>query len=56
MQRAWIDILTPKQILFFKPLKDKLESLGFEVFGTERHALLVDGEYVDEHHMVLWLT
>ena len=30
-------------------------SLGFEVFGHERHALLVDGEYVDEDHMVLWL-
>lgn len=36
MQRAWIDILTPKQILFFKPLKDKLESLGFEVLATSR--------------------
>ncbi len=36
--------------------KQLYESLGFEVFGTERHALLVDGEYVDEHHMVLWLT
>lgn len=32
------------------------ESLGFEVFGHERHALKVDGEYVDEDHMVLWLT
>jgi RimJ/RimL family protein N-acetyltransferase len=31
------------------------ESLGFEVFGRERHALNVDGEYVDEDHMVLWL-
>ena len=31
------------------------ESLGFEVFGHERHALKVDGEYVDEDHMVLWL-
>ncbi len=31
------------------------ESLGFEVFGHERHALMVDGEYVDEDHMVLWL-
>jgi RimJ/RimL family protein N-acetyltransferase len=32
------------------------ESLGFEVFGQERHALKVDGEYVDEDHMVLWLA
>ncbi|MBZ5600952.1 MAG: GNAT family N-acetyltransferase [Acidobacteriia bacterium] len=31
------------------------ESLGFEVFGRERHALKVDGHYVDEDHMVLWL-
>jgi len=31
------------------------ESLGFEVFGHERHALKVDGQYVDEDHMVLWL-
>src|SRR5581483_5068451 len=31
------------------------ESLGFEIFGHERHALKVDGEYVDEDHMVLWL-
>ena len=30
-------------------------SLGFEVFGHERHALKVDGAYVDEDHMVLWL-
>jgi ribosomal protein S18 acetylase RimI-like enzyme len=31
------------------------KSLGFEVFGHERHALKVDGAYVDEDHMVLWL-
>lgn len=36
MPRAWIDILTPKQILFFKPLKDKLETAGFEVLATSR--------------------
>ncbi len=30
-------------------------SLGFEVFGQEKHALKVDGDYVDEDHMVLWL-
>ncbi len=30
-------------------------SLGFEVFGEEKHALKVDGRYVDEDHMVLWL-
>ena len=31
------------------------ESLGFEVFGCERHALKIDGVYVDEDHLVLWL-
>lgn len=31
------------------------ESLGFQAFGHERHALKVEGEYVDEDHMVLWL-
>ena len=31
------------------------QSLGFEVFGQEQHALKVDGGYVDEDHMVLWL-
>jgi RimJ/RimL family protein N-acetyltransferase len=36
--------------------KQLYQSLGFEVFGHERHALIVDGEYVDEDHMVLWLT
>jgi RimJ/RimL family protein N-acetyltransferase len=30
-------------------------SLGFEVFGHEKHALKVDGTYVNEDHMVLWI-
>ena len=30
-------------------------SLGFEAFGREKHALKVDGSYVDEDHMVLRL-
>lgn len=30
-------------------------SVGFEVFGLERRALKIDGEYVDEEHMVLYL-
>lgn len=29
-------------------------ALGFEIFGTERGALCVDGKYQDEHHMVCW--
>ncbi len=31
------------------------ESLGFEVFGHERHALKSGDVYIDEDHMVLWL-
>jgi ribosomal protein S18 acetylase RimI-like enzyme len=38
-----------------KAAKRLYESLGFRVFGHERHALKVEGEYVDEDHLVLWL-
>jgi RimJ/RimL family protein N-acetyltransferase len=38
------------------PAKRLYRSLGFEVFGHEKHALKVDGDYVDEDHMVLWLA
>jgi ribosomal protein S18 acetylase RimI-like enzyme len=31
-------------------------SLGFEVFGREPNAIRVDGEFVDEEHMVLRLA
>ena len=31
-------------------------SLGFETYGTEPRALFVDGEYLDEEHMVLLLS
>ena len=30
-------------------------TLGFEVYGYERHALKVGDTYVDEEHRVLWL-
>lgn len=30
-------------------------SLGFEMFGREKHALKIDNGYVDEDLMVLWL-
>jgi len=30
-------------------------SLGFEVYGYEKHALKVGDTYVDEEHRVLWL-
>lgn len=38
------------------PAKRLYQSLGFETFGHEKHALKVDGSYVDEDHMVLWLS
>ena len=31
-------------------------SAGFEVFGTERHAMKDGDRYLDEDHMVLWLV
>lgn len=31
-------------------------SLGFEVYGIERHAMKLAGRYIDEELMVLWLT
>lgn len=30
-------------------------SLGFEIWGYEKHALQVDGVFVDEEYMVLWV-
>ncbi len=30
-------------------------TLGFEVYGLERHALKVGDAYADEEHMMLWL-
>jgi predicted glycosyltransferase len=34
--RAWFDLLTPKQILFFTPIIRELETLGVEVLATSR--------------------
>ncbi len=34
--RAWFDLLTPKQILFFHPIIRELESSGAEVLATSR--------------------
>ena len=34
--RVWVDVLTPKQVLFFKPLVDELRSEGIEVLVTSR--------------------
>jgi ribosomal protein S18 acetylase RimI-like enzyme len=31
------------------------DTLGFQVYGYERHALKIDATYVDEEHRVLWL-
>lgn len=34
--RAWFDLLTPKQVLFFRPVIDSLRSSGAEVLTTSR--------------------
>ncbi len=34
--RIWIDVLTPKQVLFFKPLVDELIHRGHRVLATSR--------------------
>ena len=34
--RAWFDLLTPKQILFFRPIIEDLQSKGVEVLATSR--------------------
>ncbi len=37
------------------PVVKLYESVGFTKWGEEKHALKVDGQYVDEDQMVLWL-
>jgi len=34
--KVWVDVLTPKQVLFFKPLIDELRNEGTEVLATSR--------------------
>jgi predicted glycosyltransferase len=34
--KIWIDILTPKQILFFRPIIEELRSAGAEILATSR--------------------
>lgn len=34
--KVWVDVLTPKQVLFFKPLIDELRKGGLEVLATSR--------------------
>ncbi|MDA4128704.1 MAG: DUF354 domain-containing protein [Thaumarchaeota archaeon] len=34
--RGWIEILTPKQVLFFRPLIETLRAGGFEILATSR--------------------
>ncbi|WP_108669253.1 GNAT family N-acetyltransferase [Peribacillus acanthi] len=38
-----------------KSAKRLYQSIGFEVFGEEKRALKLDGRYLDEQHMVLFL-
>lgn len=35
--RVWLDLLTPKQLLFFKPVAEELRNAGHEVLLTSRH-------------------
>lgn len=35
--------------------KNLYQSFGFEIFGTEKNALIVNGKYYDEHYMVLYI-
>lgn len=35
--KFWVDCLTPKQVLFFKPVARALEEAGHEVLATSRH-------------------
>jgi hypothetical protein len=35
--RYWLDLLTPKQVLFFKPVVEELRKNGHEVLITSRH-------------------
>ena len=35
--RLWLDVLTPKQLLFFRPVVEELNKLGHEVLATTRH-------------------
>ncbi len=34
--RVWVDLLTPKQVLFFGPIINKLRSMGAETLATSR--------------------
>ena len=38
-----------------KPVVKLYESVGFTKWGEEKHALKINGRYVDEDQMVLWL-
>ena len=41
--RIWIDIMTPKQALFFTPLVEELNKLGHLTYLTSRHYREVEG-------------
>lgn len=38
-----------------KSAKKLYQSVGFELYGTERHSLKINGQYIDEDLMVLFL-
>ena len=35
--RVWVDVLTPKQVLFFNPVVDLVKKKGLAVLATSRH-------------------
>jgi hypothetical protein len=35
--KVWMDILTPKQLLFFNPVMETLRGKGYQVLATSRH-------------------
>ncbi len=35
--KVWMDILTPKQLLFFNPVMEALRARGYQVLATSRH-------------------
>lgn len=56
LQHAWSCLRVRQVNLGASTVNDEAlrlyRRLGFEVFGTERGAMLVDGQPQDEHHMV----
>ena len=50
LEQVHLDVVTRNE-----PARGLYASLGFETYGVEPNALVVDGERLDEAHMVLRL-